>query len=100
MFVREAAPELPRRLRPAVTPLWGALKFVRAVGVLHAPWAAERAAWAIPAVRHQSGLDVPHALAVAPGEAAPPTTNAALITHTVDLAGHVPVRELQAAARL
>jgi hypothetical protein len=42
----------------------------------------------------------PHALAVAPGSEAP-ATGAALVTHTEDLAGHVPVRELQAAvARL
>ena len=46
-------------------------------------------------------LERPHALAVAPGEAAPPGSTAALITHTEDLAGHVPVRELQSAvARL
>jgi hypothetical protein len=46
-------------------------------------------------------LERPHALAVAPGEASPPGGTAALITHAADLAGHVPVRELQSAvARL
>ena len=41
VFVRESEPELPDGYARAVTPLWGALKFVRAVGVLRAPWAAE-----------------------------------------------------------
>ena len=99
VFVRESAAELPDGYARAVTPLWGALKFVRAFGVLCAPWAAElpRGPF-LPCVTSQ--VAVPHALAVPPGAAAPTTTNAALITHTVDLAGHVPVRELQAAARL
>jgi hypothetical protein len=100
VFVRESEPELPDGYGRAVTPLWGALRFVRAVGVLRAPWAAEllRGPF-LPCVT--SRVEVPHALAVAPGEAAPADTRAALITHTEDLAGRVPVRELQrAVARL
>ena len=45
------AAEPPDGYARAVTPLWGSLKFFRAVGVLQAPWAAERAR-AVPAVRH------------------------------------------------
>ena len=99
VFVREFAPELPDAYGRVVTPLWGALKFVRALGVLRAPWAAElpRGPF-LPCVTEAH--DGPHALAVAPGEAAPAGTSAALITHTEDLAGHVPIRELQSAARL
>jgi hypothetical protein len=100
VFVRESEAELPDGYDRAVTPLWGTLKFVRAVGVLRAPWAAEllRGPF-LPCVT--SHVEVPHALAVAPGEAAPADTRAALITHTEDLAGRVPVRQLQwAVARL
>jgi hypothetical protein len=99
VFVRESAPALPDGYARAVTPLWGALQFVRATGVLRAPWADElpRGPF-LPCVTET--IDRPHALAVAPGGAAPPGASAALITHTDDLAGHVPVRELQAAARL
>jgi hypothetical protein len=40
----------------------------------------------------------PYGLAVAPGEAPPAFDGSCvLLTHTQDLAGHVPVRELQAA---
>jgi hypothetical protein len=97
VFVVEtgAAPEGYAR---AVTPLWGSLKFFRAVGVLQAPWAAEVRGPFLPCVT--APLERPYALAVAPGEAANAAT-AALITHTEDLAGHVPVRDLQSAvARL
>ena len=102
IFVREdvSAPDGYARM---ATPLWGSLKFFRAVGVLVVPgdgWAdvVRTRGPFLPCVR--TGLDVPHALAVLPGEAAPPNA-AALITHTEDLAGHVPVRELQpAVARL
>ena len=41
VFVREWASELPDGYGRAVTPLWGALKFFRATGVLCAPFAAE-----------------------------------------------------------
>jgi hypothetical protein len=97
VFVRESEPELPDGYARAVAPLWGALKFFRAVGVLRAPWAAElpRGPF-LPCV--MSEVDVPHALAVAPGEAVPASHGAALITHTEDLAGHVPIRDLQSAA--
>jgi hypothetical protein len=103
IFVREDVATPPDGYARLATPLWGSLRFFRAVGVLVVPgdgWAevaAKRGPF-LPCVR--SGLDVPHGLAVAPGASAPPNT-AALITHTEDLAGHVPVRELHAAvARL
>ena len=58
--------------------------------MLLAPWAAE-----LP-----PGPFL-HALEVAPGEAVPADHGAALVTHTTDLLGHVPVRELASAvARL
>jgi hypothetical protein len=91
IFVRETA-----RL---ANPLWGSLKFFRAVGVLMAPDTPATRGPYLPCVT--APTEVPHALAVAPGEVSPPGGTAALITHTEDLAGHVPVRELQAAvARL
>jgi hypothetical protein len=99
IFVREDVPQPDGYARMA-TPLWGSLKFFRATGVLKADWAAEvpRGQF-LPCVT--SPIDRPYALAVTPGEAAPPGHGAALVTHTVDLAGHVPVRDLQAAvARL
>ena len=99
IFVREDVPAPPEGYARLATPLWGSLRFFRAVGVLVAPgdgWGEVVAARGpfLPCVR--TGLTIPHALAVRPGEAAPPTT-AALITHTEDLAGHVPVRELRSA---
>jgi hypothetical protein len=100
VFVREFADEMPEGYQRAVTPLWGALKFFRAVGVLRAPWAAElpRGQF-LPCVT--APVDVPHALAVPPEEASSAGAATALITHTEDLAGHVPVRELAGAvARL
>jgi hypothetical protein len=100
IFVREDVEAPPDGYARLVTPLWGSLKFFRAVGVLKAPWAGElpRGPF-LPCVT--SPIDAPHALAVAPDEAAPPGHGAALITHTEDLAGHVAVRDLQAAvARL
>jgi hypothetical protein len=93
IFVRHdgAMPE-PR----ALTPLWGSLKFFRAVGVLMAPWAGElpRGPF-LPCVT--APIDAPHALAVAPGDTARPSPATALITHTEDLAGHVAIRDLQSA---
>ena len=98
VFVREAVAR-PDGYARAVTPLWGSLKFFRAVGVLRAPWASESRGPFLPCVTAPD--DAPHALAVAPGEAAPPGSTAALITHTEDLAGHIAVRDLQSAvARL
>ena len=100
IFVREDVATPPDGYARLAAPLWGSLKFFRAVGVLKVHgdgWAevvAKRGPF-LPCVT--TALDVPHALAVAPGAAAPPTS-AALITHTEDLAGHVPVRELQAAS--
>jgi hypothetical protein len=80
----------------ALTPLWGSLKFFRAVGVLKAPWAGElpRGPF-LPCVT--TPIDAPHALAVPPGETARPSPATALVTHTVDLAGHVSIRDLQSA---
>jgi hypothetical protein len=99
VFVREAVDAAPDGYARAVTPLWGSLKFFRAVGVLRAPWASELRGPFLPCVT--APVDAPHALAVAPGDAAPPGAAAALITHTEDLAGHIPVRDIQAAvARL
>jgi hypothetical protein len=98
VFVVESG-EAPEGYARAVTPLWGSLKFFRAVGVLQAPWAGDVRGPVLPCVT--APLERPHALAVVPGEAPPPGGTAALITHTEDLAGHVPVRELQSAvARL
>ncbi len=96
IFVREDVPA-PEGYARTTTPLWGSLKFFRAIGVLVVPesgWedvVARRGPF-LPCVR--GSLEIPHALAVPPGEAAGATT-AALVTHTEDLAGHVPVRELQ-----
>ena len=97
IFVREDVPAAPDGYARLATPLWGSLKFFRATGILKADWAAElpRGPF-LPCVT--SPIDAPYALAVAPGEAAPASHGAALVTHTEDLAGHVPVRDLQAAA--
>jgi hypothetical protein len=93
IFVRDDGPMPEPR---ALTPLWGSLKFFRAVGVLKAPWAGElpRGPF-LPCVT--SPIDAPHALTVVPGEVARPGPSTALVTHTEDLAGHVPIRDLQAA---
>jgi hypothetical protein len=94
VLVRETVP-LPGGYARLANPLWGSLKFFRAIGVLLAPdLAAERGSY-LPCL--SAPVDVPHALAVAPGEAAAPGPATALITHTEDLAGHVPVRELRTA---
>ena len=99
VFVREVPGAAPDGYARAVTPLWGSLKFFRAVGVLRAPWASELRGPFLPCVT--APANVPHALAVAPGEAPPPGSAAALITHTEDLAGHIGIRDLQSAvARL
>lgn len=103
IFVREDVEAPPDGYARMATPLWGSLRFFRAVGVLVVPdgWDAifSRRGPFLPCVR--SAVEVPHALAVRPGKAAPPGSTAALITHTEDLAGHVPVRDLQSAvARL
>jgi hypothetical protein len=96
IFVRETVP-LPDGYARLANPLWGSLKFFRAVGVLMAP-DAPRGPY-LPCLTVAS--DVPHALAVAPGETSSAGPATALITHTEDLAGHVPVRDLQGAvARL
>lgn len=95
IFVREDG-EMPDGYARTVTPLWGSLKFFRAVGVLKAPWAGElpRGPF-LPCVT--APIVAPHALAVPPGESAQPSQTTVLVTHTEDLAGHVPVRELQSA---
>ena len=99
IFVREDIEAPPDNYTRIANPLWGSLKFFRAVGVLKAPWAAEARGPFLPCV--ESPIDAPHALAVAPGEAPPPGHGAALVTHTEDLAGHIPIRDLQSAvARL
>jgi hypothetical protein len=99
IFVEEDAESPPGGYARMANPLWGSLKFFRAVGVLKAPWAGQVRGPFLPCVK--SPIDAPHALAVAPGSAAPPGHGAALVTHTEDLAGHVPIRELQSAlARL
>jgi len=96
IFVREDVEAAPEGYARLATPLWGSLKFFRAIGVLKAPWAGELPrGQVLPCVT--SPLDAPYALAVAPGEAPPLSHGAALVTHTEDLAGHVPVRDLQAA---
>jgi hypothetical protein len=104
VFVREDVPAAPDGYARMATPLWGSLRFFRAVGVLVVPgsgWeevVARRGPF-LPCVRGR--LPIPYALAVAPGEGAGPAAGAVLITHTEDLAGHVPVRELPSAvARL
>jgi hypothetical protein len=95
VFVHERVDEAPIGYVRAITPLWGSLRFFRAAGVLKAPWAGTLTGPFLPCVT--APLNRPYALAVPPGEAAPPGHGAALVTHTEDLAGHVPVRELQAA---
>jgi hypothetical protein len=104
IFVREDVAAPPDGYARMATPLWGSLKFFRAVGVLKVPgdgWAdvVGRRGPFLPCVT--AAIAVPHALAVGPGAGAQPSEGCALVTHTEDLAGHVPVRELQAAvARL
>ena len=96
VFVVESG-EAPEGYARAVTPLWGSLKFFRAVGVLMAGEAPPGPY--LPCLT--AAADTRHALAVAPGEASAAGPTTALITHTEDLAGHVPVRDLAAAvARL
>jgi hypothetical protein len=100
VFVDERGTALPDGYARALTPLWGSLKFFRATGVLKADWAGElpRGPF-LPCVT--TPIEPPYALAVEPGAAPPAGHGATLVTHTHDLAGHVPVRDLQAAvARL
>jgi hypothetical protein len=94
VLVRETVP-FPEGYARLASPLWGSLKFFRATGVLLAPDAPAGRGPYLPCVG--APVDVPHALAVAPGEAASAGPATALITHTEDLAGHVPVRDLRAA---
>jgi hypothetical protein len=95
VLVRETVP-LGDNYPRLSNPLWGSLKFFRAVGVLLAPNPPAAPGPYLPCLT--VAADVPHALAVAPGEASAAGRATALITHTEDHAGHVPVRELQAAA--
>ncbi len=98
VLVRETVPLADNYPRLS-NPLWGSLKFFRAVGVLLAPNPLAAPGPYLPCL--SVAADVSHALAVAPGAASAAGRATALITHTEDLAGHVPVRELQAAiARL
>jgi hypothetical protein len=96
IFVDERGDASPDGYARALTPLWGSLKFYRAVGVLKAPWAGELPKGPfLPCVTEP--IDAPHALAVPPGDTARPSPSTALVTHTEDLAGHVPIRDLQSA---
>jgi hypothetical protein len=100
VFVREHTATPPDGYAKTVTPLWGSLQFMRAVGVLKAPWAGVLPRGPFLPCGAEP-LDRPHGLAIPPGAAPPPGHQAALVTHTEDLAGHVPIRDLQAAvARL
>jgi hypothetical protein len=92
ILVRETV-ALPENYKRLASPLWGSLKFFRAVGVLMAPDPPPGPY--LPCLTEAA--DVPHALAVAPGEASAPGRATGLVTHTEDLAGHVPVRELRTA---
>jgi hypothetical protein len=92
VLVRETVP-LPDNYPRLANPLWGSLKFFRAVGVLLAPTPPAARGPYLPCL--SVAADVPHALAVAPGEASAPGRATALITHAEDLAGHVPIRDLQ-----
>jgi hypothetical protein len=100
VFVREDAAEPPAGYERATAPLWGSLKFFRAEGVLltPAPWPVRGPLPCSPVPAERG----PYGLAVAPGEAPPAHDGrCVLVTHTEDLAGHVPIRDLQAAvARL
>jgi hypothetical protein len=92
VLVRETVP-LPDSYARLANPLWGSLRFFRAVGVLLAADAPAARGPYLPCV--PVAADVPHALAVAPRSASAAGPATALITHTEDLAGHVPVRELR-----
>jgi hypothetical protein len=100
VFVREDSAEPPEGYERATAPLWGSLRFFRAEAVLvtPAPWKVRGPLPCSP-VPAESG---PYGLAVAPGEAPPAHDGrCVLLTHTEDLAGHVPIRDLQnAVARL
>jgi hypothetical protein len=93
VFVREHLPAPPDGYERATAPLWGSLKFFRAAAVLLTP-----APWSIkgPLPCSPVPVDGPYGLAVPPG-AAPPAHDGrcVLVTHTEDLAGHVPIRDLQ-----
>lgn len=94
VFVREDAPEPPEGYERATAPLWGSLKFFRAEAVLvtPAPWVVRGPLPCSP----QPVAAGPYGLAVAPGEAVPAHDGrCVLVTHTEDLAGHVPIRDLQ-----
>jgi len=94
IFVREELPEPPEGYERATAPLWASLKFFRAAGVLQtiAPWGIKGPLPCSPAP-----ADGAYGLAVPPG-GAPPAFDGrcVLLTHTEDLAGHVPIRDLQA----
>jgi hypothetical protein len=94
VLVRETVP-LPDGYARLANPLWGSLRFFRAVGVLLAPDAPAKRGPYLPCLAEAA--DVPHALAVAPGSASASGPATALVTHSEDLAGHVPVRELREA---
>jgi hypothetical protein len=91
VFVREDVP-LPNGYARIVTPLWGSLQFFRAKGVLKAAGEFPPGPY-LPCPTEP--LERPHGLAVPPGGAPPAGHAAVLVTHTTDLAGHVPIRELQ-----
>jgi hypothetical protein len=99
IFVRENASVPPEGYERATAPLWGSLKFFRAAAVLvtPAPWAVKG-----PLPCSPTPADGPYGLTVAPAEAPPAHDGrCVLLTHTEDLAGHVPIRDLQdAVARL
>jgi hypothetical protein len=100
IFVREDAAEPPEGYARATAPLWGSLRFFRAEGVLltPAPWGVRGPLPCSP-VPAESGA---YGLAVAPGQSPPAyDRRCVLLTHSQDLAGHVPIRDLpDAVARL
>jgi hypothetical protein len=93
IFVREDGDAPPDGYERATAPLWGSLKFFRAAAVLltPAPWNVKG-----PLPCSPTPVDGPYGLAVPPGEV--PRSHdgrCVLLTHTEDLAGHVPIRDLQ-----
>jgi hypothetical protein len=95
IFVREDLRAPPDGYERATAPLWGSVKFFRAAAVLQTP-----APWHVkgPLPCSPAPTDGAHGLAVPPGEAPPAHDGrCVLLTHTEDLAGHVPVRDLQTA---
>jgi hypothetical protein len=93
IIVREDGVTPPDGYERATAPLWASLRFFRAAAVLQTP-----APWGITGPLPCSPVADAGAygLAVAPGEAPPAHDGrCVLLTHTTDLAGHVPVRDLQ-----